>query len=202
MHRSGIRAKTFLAAALSLSLGLAAGACGSSESKDEDDKAKTDKDEAKDVAKDEAKDEAKDVPKDETGGGGASVDLKDLVVTDQAPFKAVYDPDAKVWRWENDDYMTSIVVRALSEKVENMDDLKKEAPMMMALGSAIDKVVKEGKGDNGWWSIVESGGSPTFVYIMKLGGLTFTCSASLKSDMGKAHTEDATKKACESIKTK
>jgi hypothetical protein len=212
MHHSRTTSVNFLAAALSLSLGLGLAACGSSDDTKDDDTKASKKDDAKDEAKDDAKDtkgakdDAKDAkdeakPKDESGGG-PSVALKDLVVVDQGGLKAVYDPDASVWRWESDDYFSSIVVRALSEKVDNMDDLKAEAPMMMALGTAIEKVNKEEKGTNGWYAIVESDGTPTFIYIMKLGGLQFTCSASLKTGMGKAHTEAEVKKACESIKTK
>jgi len=118
------------------------------------------------------------------------------------PWKPVWDPDAKVAKWENDDVMTGIVIRLVSDKLDNVDDLKSAAPMMMQLGSAITKVEEEKKTDKGWYAVVMREDVKELVYMQKFGSKQIVCSANLtKSDMGTIKKEDALK-ACNSIDVK
>jgi len=86
-------------------------------------------------------------------------DTKEMMNLELAPmgaWKPTWDADAKVAKWENDDYMTGIVIRIVKDKLDTIDDLKEAAPMMMQIGTAITKVVEEKKTAKGWYAIVES----------------------------------------------
>jgi len=123
-------------------------------------------------------------------------------------WKPVWDPDAKVAKWENEDYMTGIVIRVVKDKLDSIDDLKEEAPMMMQLGTAITKVVEEGKTPKGWWAIVEmdEGKSTNMVYIQKFTDSQIVCSGNLtpKKDISSPGgiKKEEVLTACESIKPK
>ncbi len=123
-------------------------------------------------------------------------------------WKPEWDPDAKVAKWSNDDYMTGIVIRIVKDQLDNVDDLKTEAPMMMQLGTAITKIVEEGKGKLGWWAIVESdeGKNTTMIYVQKYADAQIVCSGNLtpRKDPTSAGgiTKDEVMKACESVKVK
>jgi len=136
---------------------------------------------------------------------------KEMLGLDLAPmgaWKPVWDPDAKVAKWENDNYMTGIVIRIVSDKLDSIDDLKEAAPMMMQLGTAVSKVVEEGKTPKGWWSIVETDGgkSTQMVYIQKFTASQLVCSGNLtpRKDATSAGglKKEEVLTACESIKVK
>jgi hypothetical protein len=98
--------------------------------------------------------------------------------------------------------MSSIVIRVVSDKLENIEDLKSAAPMMMQLGSAITKVDEEKKTDKGWYAIVEREKVVEMVYVRQLGA-TVVCSGNLtKEDLGKQLTKDDVIKACEAFSVK
>ncbi len=92
----------------------------------------------------------------------------------------------------------------MTTKLANIDDLKKAAPMMTDVGTAITKVISAPKKTRrGWYTVVESdgGASQNFVYVVELpSGKTVVCSATVKSadGMGGVPTEDALA-ACDSI---
>jgi hypothetical protein len=131
-----------------------------------------------------------------------------LELAPMGAWKPEWDPDAKVAKWSNEDYMTGIVIRVVKDKLDSIDDLKNEAPMMMQLGTAITKVVETGKGSLGWWAIVESdeGKNTTMVYVQKYTDAQIVCSGNLtpRKDPTSAGgiTKDEVMKACESIKVK
>lgn len=137
---------------------------------------------------------------------------KDMLNLELAPmgnWKPEWDVDAKVAKWSNEEYMTGIVIRIVKDKLDSIDDLKSEAPMMMQLGTAITKVVEEKPTPMGWYAIVESdeGKNTTMVYIQKYeGGTQIVCSGNLtpRKDPTSAGgiTKDEVTKACESIKAK
>jgi hypothetical protein len=119
-------------------------------------------------------------------------------------WKPTWDADAKTAKWENEAYMKSIIVRIASEKLDNIEDLKKEAPMMGQIGTAITTVKEEGKGANGWWAIVESdeGKGLDLIYVQKYGSKTVVCSAGLSGSMGDPIKKEVALKACDSLKLK
>ena len=92
-------------------------------------------------------------------------------------------------------------------KLANMDDLKKAAPMMTDVGTAITKVVSPPKKtERGWYTVVESdeGKAENFVYVTELPSKkTLVCSAVVKSGsgMGGVTVADALA-ACDSIRPK
>ena len=138
-------------------------------------------------------------------------DTKDMLGLELAPmgaWKPTWDADAKVAKWENEGYMTSIVIRIVKDKLDNIDDLKAEAPMMMQLGTAITKVVEDKKTAKGWYAIVEDneGKTTEMVYIQKFGGKQLVCSGNLtkRADAMSAGgiKKEEVIKACESIKVK
>jgi hypothetical protein len=132
-----------------------------------------------------------------------SKDMLGLDLKPQGAWKPTWDADAKVAKWENDEFMSSIVIRLVNDKLENVDDLKAAAPMMMQLGQAITKVADAPKTtDKGWYAVVEGDGTKDFIYVQKIGGLNVVCSANLKSDMGAGIKKDTALSACESIKLK
>jgi len=117
-------------------------------------------------------------------------------------WKPTWDADAKVAKWENPKFLTGIVIRIVDDKLENVDDLKKAAPMMMQLGSALEKIDEEKKTPKGWYAVVERDKQTEMVYIQKHGSKTLVCSANLtKSLVGGIPKKDALK-ACETIKVK
>ncbi len=127
-------------------------------------------------------------------------DMMNLDLKKQGAWKPAWDPEAKVAKWENDKYMSSIVIRVVSDKLDSIDDLKAAAPMMMQLGQAITKVTEGPKTTKqGWWAIVEGDGTQDLIYVQKHGGKQLVCSASVKK--GNIPKADAMK-ACESIKSK
>jgi hypothetical protein len=138
--------------------------------------------------------------------GPVASDDKEFLGLELAPvgaWKPAWDPDAKVAKWENEDYMFSIVIRVVTDKLDTVDELKAAAPMMMQLGTAIDKVVEEQKTDKGWYAVVESGGQTEIVYMQKYGASQIVCSANLtKQDLGSTIDKADALKACESIKIK
>ena len=56
--------------------------------------------------------------------------------------------------------------------------------------------------DKGWYTVVDSEDSSTFIYVQKHGSKQLVCSAAVKSSMGPAIGKDVALKACESIKVK
>jgi hypothetical protein len=138
--------------------------------------------------------------------GPAPSNDKEMLGLDLKPmgkWKPTWDPDAKVAKWENDDYMFSIVIRVVTDKLDTIDELKAAAPMMMQLGSAITKVVEEKKTDKGWYAVVDREGVTEIVYMQKYGGAQIVCSANLsKSDMGGTIKKEEALKACDSIQVK
>lgn len=129
-----------------------------------------------------------------------SKDMMNLDLKKQGAWKPAWDPEAKVAKWENDKYMSSIVIRVVSDKLDSIDDLKAAAPMMMQLGQAITKVTEGPKTTKqGWWAVVEGDGTQDLIYVQKHGGKQLVCSASVKK--GNVPKADAIK-ACESIKSK
>jgi hypothetical protein len=112
--------------------------------------------------------------------------------------------------WSKDGEFWGIHVRLYpgsldtTTKLANMDDLKKAAPMMTDVGTAITKVISAPKKTRaGWYTVVESNGgeSENFVYVEELpNGKTVVCSATVKSSggMGGVPVEDALA-ACDSI---
>ncbi len=137
-------------------------------------------------------------------GPSASKD-KEMLGLDLKPmgeWKPTWDADAKVAKWENEKYMTGIVNRIVDDKLDNIDDLKAAAPMMMQLGSAITNVVEEKKTDKGWYAVVEREKESDLVYVRKFGA-TVVCQASLtKADLGETIKKDEAIAACESIELK
>jgi hypothetical protein len=138
-------------------------------------------------------------------------DTKDMLGLALAPmgnWKPTWDADAKVAKWENDDYMTGIVIRIVNDKLDSIDDLKAAAPMMMQLGTAITKVVEEAKTPKGWYAIVEDdeGKTTEMVYIQKFGSKQLVCSGNLTKRKDPTSAGGIKKaeviKACESIKVK
>lgn len=137
---------------------------------------------------------------------------KEMLNLELAPmgnWKPEWDADAKVAKWSHDEYMTGIVIRIVKDKLDNADDLKNEAPMMMQLGSAITKIVEEKTTPMGWYAIVErdDGKNTTMVYIQKYeGGTQIVCSGNLTPRVDATSAGGITKEevitACESIKAK
>lgn len=136
---------------------------------------------------------------------------KEMLGLELAPmgaWKPVWDPDAKVAKWEHEDYMTGIVIRVVKDKLDSMEDLKEAAPMMMQLGTSIAKVVEEGKTPKGWWAIVDidEGKSTNMVYIMKFTDSQIVCSGNVtpKKDISSPGgiKKEEILTACESIKVK
>jgi len=131
-----------------------------------------------------------------------------LELAPMGDWKPEWDPDAKVAKWSHDEYMTGIVIRIVKDKLDNVEDLKSEAPMMMQLGTAITKVIEEGKGKLGWWAIVESdeGKNTTMIYVQKYTDAQIVCSGNLtpRKDPTSAGgiTKDEVMTACESVKVK
>jgi hypothetical protein len=138
--------------------------------------------------------------------GAEPADSKTMLGLDLKPvgaWKPAWDPDAKVAKWENDEFMSSIVIRIVNDKLDTIEDLKKAAPMMMQLGTEVTKVVEAPKStDKGWYAVVDGDGTSNFVYVQKYGAKTVVCSASVKSGMGPSISKGDALKACDSIKVK
>ncbi len=120
-------------------------------------------------------------------------------------WKPVWDADAKVAKWENEEMLTGIVIRVVTDKLESMDDLKAAAPMMMQVGTAISNVDEDvKKTELGWWTVVsyDEGKGQVLLYVRKFGNVTTVCSANLKASMGDGIKKDDAMKACESYKVK
>jgi hypothetical protein len=145
-------------------------------------------------------------PEPAVPAGPEPSEAKDMLGLELAPmgaWKPVWDPDAKVAKWENEDFMSSIVIRVVTDKLDTIDELKEAAPMMMQLGSGITKVVEEQKTDRGWYAVVEEDTQTEIVYMQKYGGSQIVCSANLtKQDLGGTIEKADVLKACESIKVK
>ncbi|CAN5881408.1 hypothetical protein BH11MYX2_BH11MYX2_04250 [soil metagenome] len=201
--------KLFVAA---LGLSLAVTACGkkadTSGDKPADDKMApvADKPTDKPVA-----DKPADPPPPAPSGPSAD-ESKDFLNLDLQPFgkwKPEWDADAKVAKWTNDDFMTSIVIRVVKDKLDTVDDLKEAAPMMMQVGTAIKDVTENKTTDKGWYSVstYDEGKSTVFLYVRKFGASQIVCSANITpvkaGDLGAGgiKKEDAMK-ACESVKPK
>lgn len=146
---------------------------------------------------------AKAAPKKVDGpSADESKDFLGLDLPDMGGFKAKWDADAKVAKWENEDYEFSIVNRIVKEKLDTIEDLKEAAPMMMQLGTAITKVVEEKKTAKGWYAVVESESGVDLVYVRTF-GVTVVCSGSLKkATLGKSLSKKEILDACESLKLK
>jgi len=136
---------------------------------------------------------------------------KEMLGLDLAPmgaWKPTWDADAKVAKWENDNYMTAIVIRIVSDKLDSIDDLKEAAPSMMQLGTAVTKVVEQATTPKGWWAIVETdeGKSTNMVYVQKFKDAQLVCSGNLtpRKDPTSAGglKKDEVLTACDSIKVK
>jgi hypothetical protein len=143
--------------------------------------------------------------------GPEANDTKDFLGLELPPmgaWKPVWDPDAKVAKWENDEYMTGIVIRIVKDKLDTIDDLKEAAPMMMQLGTAITAVVETKTTDKGWYAIVndDEGKNTEMVYVRKFGGSQIVCSGNTTprkdpTSVGGIKKEEIIK-ACESVKVK
>ena len=131
-----------------------------------------------------------------------------LVLAPMGKWKPTWDGDAKVAKWENEEYMTSIVVRVVKDKLDTIDDLKEAAPMMMQLGTAITKVDETNKTDKGWYAVVtdDEGKNNEMVYVRKFGSSQIVCSGNTtkRKDAMSAGgiTKEEITKACESLKVK
>ena len=121
-----------------------------------------------------------------------------LDLSPMGDWKPTWDADAKVAKWENEAFMSSVVIRVVKDKLDNVKDLKAAAPMMMQLGSAMDK---EEKTKLGWYAIVKGESSHDLIYVFKY-KTALVCSASLKADMGEGIKLEDALKLCESIKVK
>jgi len=118
-------------------------------------------------------------------------------------WKPTWDADAKVAKWENPKFLTGIVIRIVDDKLDDVADLKQAAPMMMQLGSAIEKIDEEKKTAKGWYAVVQRDKQTEMVYIQKHGGKTLVCSANLtKGSLTGGIAKADAMKACESIKVK
>jgi hypothetical protein len=117
-------------------------------------------------------------------------------------WKPTWDADAKVAKWENPKFLTGIVIRIVDDKLDDIEDLKKAAPMMMQLGSAITKVDEEKKTAKGWYAIVERDKETELAYVQKYGGKTLVCSANLTKSLLSGIPKKDALKACDSIKLK
>ncbi len=105
-----------------------------------------------------------------------------LVLPPMGKWKPTWDADAKVAKWENDDYMTGIVIRIVKDKLDTIDNLKEAAPMMMQLGTAIVKVEDTKTTDKGWYAVVdddEGGKNVEMTYVRKFGDSQIVCSGNL-----------------------
>jgi hypothetical protein len=114
-------------------------------------------------------------------------------------------------KWEKNGEFWGINLRLFpgsldsTSKLTNMDDLKKAAPMMTEIGTAVTKVIgPPKKTSKGWYTVVESnaGESQEFIYVQELAsGKTLVCAATVKSanGMGGVAIDDALA-ACDSIK--
>ena len=123
----------------------------------------------------------------------------------EGDWKPEWDPDAKVAKWSHEDRFSGIVIRVVSDKLTNMDELKAAAPMMMQIGTAISSVTKDvQKTDNGWWTVVkyDDDSSEVYLNVRDINGVTVVCSAGLTSSMGDPISEETAHKACESYKLK
>jgi hypothetical protein len=169
-----------------------------SEAKKGDDK-KAEKKEEKAEKKEE-----KAEKKDDGPSAGDDKEFLGLDMKAMGSWKPKWDADAKVAKWEDEDFEYSIVNRVVKEKLESIDDLKTEAGMMMQLGSAITKVSEEKKTDKGWYAVVErEAGTSDLIYVRKFGGAQVVCSANLKkADLGKTIAKADALKACESLALK
>ena len=138
----------------------------------------------------------------------ATKEMMGLDLPPMGAWKPTWDADAKVAKWENEGYMTGIVIRIVSDKLDTIDDLKEAAPMMMQVGTAITKVVEQNKTAKGWYAIVDhdEGKHTEMLYIQKFGSKQLVCSGNLtpRKDPTSAGgiTKDEVLKACESIKVK
>ncbi len=138
----------------------------------------------------------------------ATKEMMGLDLPPMGAWKPTWDADAKVAKWENEGYMTGIVIRIVSDKLDTIDDLKEAAPMMMQVGTAITKVVEQNKTAKGWYAIVQhdEGKLTEMLYIQKFGAKQLVCSGNLtpRKDPTSSGgiTKDEVLKACESIKVK
>ena len=132
-----------------------------------------------------------------------------LVLPPMGKWKPTWDADAKVAKWENDAFMTGIVIRIVKDKLDTIDDLKEAGPMMMQLGTTITGVVETKTSDKGWYAIVndgDDGKNVEMVYIRKFGDSQIVCSGNVtprKDEMsvGGIKKEEIIK-ACESVTVK
>ena len=143
------------------------------------------------------------------GGGGLSeskpmlgLDLKPM-----GPWTPTWDAESKVAKWENKDIFFAIKVKIHNRsKIDSIEDLKREGPMMSEIGSAITKVLSGPKTTpKGWHALVEhnEGKSQVFVYFQKIGDKTLLCSTTVKTDAGVDGVPlETALAACESIKLK
>jgi hypothetical protein len=200
--------KTFAAALLVF----AVAACGK---KKDDAPAKTDdKPTAAKPADDKAApaDKPADKPAAPPAAAGPSADegkeFLGLVLPPMGKWKPTWDADAKVAKWENDDFMTGIVIRIVKDKLDSIDDLKEAAPMMMQLGTAITEVVETKTTDKGWYAVVkdDEGKNVEMVYVRKFGDSQIVCSGNTTpqkdpTSIGGIKKEEIIK-ACESVTVK
>nr|HEX4316616.1 hypothetical protein [Kofleriaceae bacterium] len=155
---------------------------------------------------------AADMPKPPPAAAGPSADeSKDFLGLDLPPmgkWKPTWDADAKVAKWENDDFMTGIVIRVVKDKLDSIDDLKEAAPMMMQFGTAITEVVETKVTDKGWYAVVkdDDGKNVEMGYIRKFGDSQIVCSGNVtpRKDAMSAGgiKKEEIIKACESVKPK
>jgi hypothetical protein len=138
--------------------------------------------------------------------GPAPSEAKEFLGLDLQPlgaWKPVWDPDAKVAKWENEEAMVSIVIRVVKDKLDTIDDLKAAAAMMMQLGEALTETGPVTKTDKGWWSVVKRNEQTDLIYVQKHGGVQIVCSGDLdKQDLGTTLDQKTALDACESIKVK
>lgn len=125
-----------------------------------------------------------------------------LNLTEVAGWRPVWDADAKAARWEHDAYMSAIVVRRVSEKLGDIEELKRAAPWLRQLGSAITRVIEVQQADLGWYAVVQREKERDFVYVQKHGSQTVLCTARLTKSQIRTISKEIALKVCDSIRAK
>jgi hypothetical protein len=197
-----MKIKTITALTLSSVFALGTLACDKKDDKKADDKADDKK--ADDKKADEVK--PQEAPAEPTGPRPSNdQEFLGLDLQPQGDWKPEWDADAHVAKWTHDDHFSGIVIRVVSDKLTNMDDLRAAAPMMMQVGTALSSVTKDKQDtDKGWWTVVKYDDDNAEVYlnIREINGVTVVCSASMSSKMGDPIPEETAHQACESYTLK
>jgi len=140
-----------------------------------------------------------------TGSTTGPSNQKEMLGLDLKPingWKPVWDAQAQAARWEHGQYMSSIVVRLVTEKLDGVDDLKQAAPWMLQLGSAITQIIEVQNTSRGWYAVVKREKEKDLVYVLKYGSTNVVCSARLTKSQIKTIKKQTALAACESIQLK